>query len=126
MPGLGRIPFMHPKSFQYNVAPLLAEMPKKYRSHPWPDWQVEVDQGNSGTCTAAALLKMIAGLPVTHDVAGLLSLTKADEPLAPDDVRALIMALYRRNVMNDVWADNNFEADHEQAPRLEDLTYGSS
>lgn len=126
MPGLGRRPFVHPRSFAYNAAPALAAMPVKYRSDPWPDWPVEVDQGNSGTCTAAALLKMLAGRPIAHTADQMQVLTRAHEPAEPDPVRQLIMSLYRRNVLNDVWADNNQEADPSLTPTLEGLQQGSS
>lgn len=126
MPGLGRIPFMHPKAAEYPAARRLATMPAKYRSEPWPDWSVEVDQGESGTCTGAALLKMIAGRPIPHTLADMLTRVVPNEPWAPDRVRALIMALYRRNVSHDIWPSNDYEQFVDKAPRLEDLQGGSS
>src|SRR5678810_599170 len=121
MPGFGRREFMHPKSFQYNAGPKLAEMPKKYRSAPWPDNNFEVDQDNSGACTAGSGLKVIAGRPIPHSVTDMLRAINRTEPYADSTVHALIMMLYRMNVMNDIWSDNDHEASIIECPRLVDL-----
>src|SRR4051812_25392755 len=108
--GLGRRPYMSEKSHRYNIAPLLA-LPARYRrdSEPWPRNRI-LDQGASGTCTAAMLRGLYESRPVPHG-----------EKVGPDWI-----ALYRKIVLRDTFPDNDREADPALAPRLEDLVSGSS
>lgn len=123
--GLGRIEFMHPKAANYPIQPLLAA-PARKRDHPWPRAPFVVNQGNSGTCTAAALLAILGGLPIKWSPKGLHTRLQVDEPTESDPVASLIMALYRSNVARDWWSSNDYEADKARAPRLTDLKWGSS
>lgn len=123
--GLGRVPFMHPKAANYPIAPLLAK-PVRMRETPWPKTKFSIDQGNSGTCTAASLLNIIGGTPIEWLPPTLCSKLKVDEPAEADQIIELIMALYRDEVIHDWWSDNDREADKTLCPTLEDLQWGSS
>lgn len=117
---------MHPKAAGYPLAALLAAPPPRLRESPWPKTLFEIDQDDSGTCTASMLLNILGGLPIKWQAPVLFNQLRVEEPLATDMVVALIMHLYRDEVAHDWWTQNDSEADKTLCPKLEDLQWGSS
>ena len=105
MPGLGLRHFMHPKSYAYNLRPWMNATPAVFREKSWEPSRI-IDQGNSGTCTGAGLEALYEGDPIPHDS-------------GPSFVE-----LYRMNVRNDTWPDN--DGDSDPSLPLESLQAGSS
>ncbi len=87
--GLLRKPDERDERFRLRATPGFAELPAP-RTHYWPLWSRQIDQGNTGTCVGHGVKHLLMAGPVAH---------RKPEPTP--------FQLYDWAIANDEWAEND-------------------